>query len=207
MTIASTHLIHTGLYTDIAAHAINHGAIGQCSDGRGEANPKNAKYWEFLSVKRAADDEVMLEVKEGYDSYYGVESAFNRKTDFQVKEWVANYLKGTVKCEMEDGNGIGAWKRENTAESCYAGDIRVCDAYLVYETLKGRSRAAAKYPRSVVESVVGHAMTPEMRAKREAVCKIKAEAAQKMKELQEKHAAELAELQKATEAEIQKINA
>ena len=199
-------LIHTGLFTDTAADAIYHGVIGQCSDGRGEDNPKNAKYWRFISVKRAEDGEVLLEVKSGYDLFYEVESAFAYKSEFEVREWVANYLKATVKLHMKDDSSIGKWVRSNGNYTCYA-DVKVNEAYLVYEILKGRSRAKDKYATDLIEKVIGHRLTPEAIALREAIKKINAKLADDLKALEAKHAADVSALKAAAEAEISKLKA
>jgi len=90
-------------------------------------------------------------------------------------------------------------------ELCYLHDGSVSEAYLAYEVLKGRSRASGKYRNDTIEKVIGHPMTPEMKAKRDAVAKIKAEAAQKIKELEAKHAAEIARSIKGANAPGQLI--
>lgn len=199
-------LIHTGLFTDTAVDAIDRGVIGQCSDGRGEDNPKNAKYWKFISVKRAEDGEILLEVGDGYDPFYGVWSAFDRKSDFEVLEWVANYLKATIKVHMKDDPSIGSWTRSNGNYTCYA-DVKVNEAYLIYEILKGRSRAKDKYATDLIEKVIGHRLTPEAIALREAIKKINAKLADDLKALEAKHAADVSALKATAEAEISKLKA
>lgn len=208
MSKTNTRLIHTGLFTDTAA-SILHAVLGQESDGIWENSRGHEKYWCFANIQRADNDEVLIEVSDGYDPMYRVESYFHGKNDYEVREYFANRIKQIAKIEMKDDNcnAVSGWNRSSTMELCYLHDGSVSEAYLAYEVLKGRSRASSKYRNDTIEKVIGHPMTPEMKAKRDAVAKIKAEAAQKIKELEAKHAAEIAELQKATELEVMKVGA
>lgn len=187
-TIANVRQIHTGLYTQTAQDCLD-SVIGQLSDGIWENALWMAKYWEFVTVVRADDGEVLINVsKDMCDQYTHRENGFYYKSDFDVMNFFADKIKQIVKEEFKDSlEKKLLWDRQCKREVIYLSrmgkqhpKIVVRDAYLVYETLKGRSRAQAKYPAEVILKVVGKPLTPEM-----------VEAAKKIKELWAKCDAEL----------------
>ena len=107
---------------------------------------------------------------------------------------------------MKDDSSIGKWVRSNCNYTCYA-NVKVNEAYLVYEILKGRSLARDKYATDLIEKVIGHRLTPEAIALREAIKKINAKLADDLKALEAKHAADVSALKAAAEAEISKLKA
>lgn len=196
----NTRQIHTGLFTDTAA-SILASILGQESDGIWENSRGHERYWRFAEICRAKDDEVLIEVH--------CASFFDRKTDFNVCEYFANRIKQIAKIEMKDEHvdGVSEWNRNNSRKLCYLHDAHLCEAYLVYEILKGRSRAKDKYATDLIEKVVGHPMTPEMQALREAIEKINAKLADDLKALEAKYATDVSALKAVAEAEIAKLKA
>lgn len=187
-TVANVRQIHTGLYTQTAEDCLD-SVIGQLSDGIWEHAFKMAKYWEFVTVGRADDGEVLINVsKDMRDQYTHHENGFYYKSDFDVMNFFADKIKQIAKEEFKDSLEKNLlWDRQCKREVTYltrVGNkhpkIVARDAYLVYETLKGRSRAQAKYPAEVILKVVGKPLAPEI-----------IEAAKKIKELWAKRDAEL----------------
>lgn len=203
----NTRQIHTELFTDTAASILS-SVLGQESDGIWENSRGHEKYWCFAGICRAKDGEVLIEVSDGFDEYYCCESFFCGKTNYEVCEYFANRIKQIAKIEMKDAHvdGVSEWNRNNSRELCYL-DARLCEAYLVYEILKGRSRAKDKYATDLIEKVIGHRLTPEAIALREAIKKINAKLADDLKALEAKHAADVSALKAAAEAEISKLKA
>lgn len=201
-------LIHTELFTDTAASILS-SVLGQESDGIWENLRGHEKYWRFAGIHRAEDGEVLIEVSDGFDAYHNCESFFYGKTDYEVCEYFANRIKQIAKIEMKDEHvdGVSGWNRNNSRELCYLHHARLCEAYLVYEILKGRSRAKDKYATDLIEKVIGHRLTPEAIALREAIKKINAKLANDLKALEAKHAADINALKAAAEAEISKLKA
>lgn len=204
----NTRQIHTGLFTNTAA-SILASVLGQESDGIWENSRGHERYWRFAGICRAKDDEVLIEVSDGIDTYYHCASFFNGKTDYEVCEYFANRIKQIAKIEMKDEHvdGVSGWNRNNSRKLCYLHDARLCEAYLVYEILKGRSRARDKYATDLIEKVIGHRLTPEAIALREVIKKINAKLADDLKALEAKHAADVSALKAAAEAEISKLKA
>ena len=175
--------ITTGLYTQTAFDCLS-SVIGQLSDGIWENTPSMAKYWCYANISRDPDGQVIINVSEESweKSDYGrYGNGFWNKNDFEVANFFADKIKQIVKKELN------LWDRNCSSRSSllagYGEDhpfIEVRDAYLVYEILKGRSRAKSKYSHDVFSKVVGHALTPEM-----------IEAAKKIKELRAKRDDEL----------------
>lgn len=180
--------IPTGLYTQAAQDCLD-SVIGQLSDGIWEHALKMAKYWEFVTIVRADDGEVLINIsKDMRDQYTHRENGFYYKSDFDVMNFFADKIKQIVKEEFKDSlEKKLLWDRQCKREVSYLTRIgnrhpriAVRDAYLVYETLKGRSRAQAEYPAEVILKVIGKPLTPEM-----------VDAVKKIKELQAKCNAEL----------------
>lgn len=175
--------ITTGLYTQVAEDCLQ-SCIGALSDGIWENTPSMAKYWCYANISRDPDGQVIINVSEESweKSDYGrYGNGFWNKNDFEVTNFFADKIKQIVKKELN------LWDRNCSSRSSllagYGEDhpfIEVRDAYLVYEILKGRSRASSKYPSEVLAKVIGHALTPEM-----------IEAAKKIKELRAKRDDEL----------------
>lgn len=184
--------ITTGLYTQVAEDCLQ-SCIGALSDGIWENTPSMAKYWCYANISRDPDGQVIINVSEESweKSDYGrYGNGFWNKNDFEVTNFFADKIKQIVKKEFDGSlESKILWGRESKRVSDYlssgygANDhpaIEVRDAYLVYEVLKGRSRASSKYPSEVLTKVIGHALTPEM-----------IEAAKKIKELRAKRDDEL----------------
>lgn len=175
--------IATGLYTQTAMDCLN-SVLGQLSDGMWENTLSMAKYWCYVNISREADGQVIINVSE--DRFVLVDcnsygNGFRNMNDFKVMNFFADKIKQIAKEEFKDSlEKKLLWDRQCKREVTYltrVGNqhpkIVVRDAYLVYETLKGRSRAQAKYPAEVILKVVGKPLTPAM-----------IEAAKKIKELQ-----------------------
>lgn len=157
--------IHTGLYSKVAKEIID-SVIGQLSDGWGENNPANAKWWQFVECKQASDNEVLIEVStEPYEhGYYDCSyNGFYRMSESEVKEKFAGWIKKTAKMEIKDTNDTTGWKRNSEMKLTYLSyqeNITIADAYLTYETLLGRGNCN-KYTYSTVAKVVGEKLSEE----------------------------------------------
>ena len=134
---SSEVVIHTGL-TDNKSKEILESVIGQLSDGIWENNSRMNNYWRFMDVPE--DDEALM-VIEDIDI-----SGFRGKSEQEIAKWIANKIKQIVKIWAED-NGldpIRVWDRNNSEDSCnylnYREDVKVKDAYKVYDALLGRKQ-------------------------------------------------------------------
>lgn len=175
--------IATGLYTQAAMDCLD-SVLGQLSDGRWECTPSMAKYWCYANTTRDPDGQVIINVSEDHyarNDYGSYGNGFVSMNDFKVMNFFADKIKLLVKEELNK------WDRSCTSVTEYISrygenhpKIEVRDAYLVYEILKGRSRAKSKYSSDVLTKVLGHPLTPEM-----------IEALKKIKELQAKRDDEL----------------
>ena len=70
MIIENGRIIKTGLWS-VKAKEVLSSVLGQLSDGWGENNPRNDRYWKFAEVKQLADGEVVIEVSKSSGSSEG----------------------------------------------------------------------------------------------------------------------------------------
>ena len=158
--------IHTGLYSKVAKEIIG-SVLGQLSDGWGENNSANDKWWSFAECKQAADGEVLIEVSTvgSKISYHGkcLCNGFYHMSDVEVKQKFAGWIKKTAKMEMADENAGNQWNRGSEMKldylNCYE-NVTAADAYFVYETLLGRDNQR-KYSCSTVLKVAGKKLSDE----------------------------------------------
>lgn len=163
--------VFTGLYSKKANDILN-SVIGQWSDGMYENSHSMEKYWRHSQIKSAEDGEIIINV----DLDYG--SGFAHMSEFEVKAHFAKYIKTIAKQEMADNGWGNCWSRSDEHESHYLNYsevITIADAYFVYETLKGRSRANVKYDKNLVEAVIGKPLTPEVIALNKEIALVKNE--------------------------------
>ena len=163
-------IIHTGLYSKIAKEIIS-SVIGSLSDGWGESNPANEKWWRFADCVRASDGEVLIEVSTEswkYDEFRShchksVYNGFNNMSDVEVKQKFAGWIKKTAKMEMADEKAGNQWNRGSEMKLDYLNyyeNVTAADAYFVYETLLGRDNQR-KYSCSTVLKVAGKKLSDE----------------------------------------------
>ena len=167
-TAKNIRTIHTGLFSDKALETIG-SVLGQLSDGWGENNPRNDRYWRYSRVHQNSTGEVVIDVsleRWGRGEYA---NGFIDMTDNQVKEFFAKMIKKTAKMELSDTGTKDGWKRNNVNfKSDYLGHsseefgpvITIADAYCVYETLLGR-KVEGRFPAFVKERVFGKPRTEE----------------------------------------------
>ena len=158
--------IHTGLYSKVAKEIIG-SVLGQLSDGWGENNSANDKWWMFAECKQAADGEVLIEVSTvgSKISYHGkcLCNGFYHMSDVEVKQKFAGWIKKTAKMEMADENAGNQWNRGSEMKLDYLNyyeNVTAADAYFVYETLLGRDNQR-KYSCSTVLKVAGKKLSDE----------------------------------------------
>ena len=162
--------IHTGLYSKVAKEIIG-SVLGQLSDGWGENNSANDKWWMFAECKQAADGEVLIEVSTEpweYDEFRSYRhkytyNGFHSMSDVEVKQKFAGWIKKTAKMEMKDENAGNQWNRGSEMELDYLNyreNVTAADAYFVYEKLLGRD-SDRKYAESTVLKVAGKKLSEE----------------------------------------------
>ena len=202
-------IIHTGLYSNVAKEIIQ-SVLGQLSDGYGESNPANEKWWKFADCVQAPDGEVLIEVSTEswkYDEFRSnchkyVYNGFHNMSDAEVKQKFAGWIKKTAKMEMKDENAGNQWNRGSEMKLDYLNyheNVTAADAYFVYETLLGRDNDR-KYAESTVLKVVGKKLSEEATKANE----------EKAKEIAEKLAHRdqlLRQLKEKKEADIKQIEA
>ena len=204
-----TRIIHTGLYSNVVTEIIQ-SVIGQLSDGWGESNPANDKWWKFADCVQASDGEVLIEVSTEpweYDEFRShchkyAYNGFHSMSDVEVKQKFAGWIKKTAKMEMKDEKAGNQWKRGSEMKLDYLSyheNVTAADAYFVYEALLGRDNDR-KYAESTVLKVVGKKPSEEV---------IKANE-EKAKQIEEKLAHRdqlLRQLKEKKEADIKQIEA
>ena len=202
-------IIHTGLYSNVAKEIIS-SVIGSLSDGWGESNPANDKWWKFADCVQASDGEVLIEVSTEsweYDEFRSyshryVYNGFHSMSDVEVKQKFAGWIKKTAKMEMKDENAGNQWNRGSEMKLNYLNyheNVTAADAYFVYEKLLGRDNDR-KYVESTVLKVVGKKLSDEATKANE----------EKAKQIEEKLAHRdqlLKQLKEKKEADIKQIEA
>ena len=202
-------IIHTGLYSNVAKEIIS-SVIAQMSDGWGESNPANEKWWRFADCVQASDGEVLIEVSTEswkYDEFRSyshryVYNGFHNMSDAEVKQKFAGWIKKTAKMEMKDENAGNQWNRGSEMKLDYLNhheNVTAADAYFVYEMLLGRDNKQ-KYSYSTVLKVAGKKLSDEATKANE----------EKAKEIAEKLAHRdqlLKQLKEKKEADIKQIEA
>ena len=202
-------IIHTGLYSKVAKEIIS-SVIGSLSDGWGESNPANDKWWGFADCVQASDGEVLIEVSTESWEYNEFRShchkytynGFHNMSDVEVMQKFAGWIKKTAKMEMKDENAGNQWNRSSEMKLDYLNyheNVTAADAYFVYEKLLGRDNDR-KYAESTVLKVVGKKLSEEATKANE----------EKAKEIAEKLAHRdqlLRQLKEKKEADIKQIEA
>ena len=204
--------IHTGLYGQAAESVLNN-VIEYC---RKYGSNLDSRSFKLVEVERSVDNEVMLSV---FDDRYDVsmfKTVFRNglKNDAQIRLWLAGCVKGVAKLAILNRCNddlhkaeiakVDGWTRTNMTnlymESFQDRDIPAAAYYAVYETLKGRKTAKAKFPDGVFASTVGEPFDP-VRAELETY---RREAAEK---IQTELAAEIKRLDKEFNVEYEKLRA
>ena len=163
-------IIHTGLYSNVAKEIIS-SVIGSLSDGWGESNPANEKWWRFADCVPSSDGEVLIEVSTEpweYDEFRSYRhkytyNGFHSMSDVEVMQKFAGWIKKTAKMEMKDENAGNQWNRDSEMKLDYLSyheNVTAADAYFVYEMLLGRDNDR-KYAESTVLKVVGKKLSEE----------------------------------------------
>lgn len=161
-----SRIVKTPFFSKIAEEIIS-AVFGQLSDGWGENNPRNDRWWLFANVRREPNGQVAISVsEESAMAMYGqwVQNGFCGMTDAEILKKIASWIKKTAKMEL-DYNGVNdGWRRSNedfkTAYLNYHEDISIAHAYLVYDVLSGRD-PAGKFTVRVYDSVFGKPKTEE----------------------------------------------
>ena len=202
-------IIHTCLYSNVAKEIIR-SVIGQLSDGYGESNPANDKWWKFADCVQASDGEVLIEVSTESWEYNEFRShchkytynGFHNMSDVEVMKKFAGWIKKTAKMEMKDENAGNQWNRGSEMMLNYLRyneNVTAADAYFVYEALLGRDNDR-KYAKSTVLKVAGKKLSEEATKANE----------EKAKQIEEKLAHRdqlLRQLKEKKEADIKQIEA
>ena len=201
-------IIHTGLYSKVAKEIIS-SVIGSLSDGWGENNPANEKWWRFADCVQAPDGEVLIEVSTEsweYDEFRSYShkytyNGFHSMSDVEVMQKFAGWIKKTAKMEMNDENAGNQWNRGSEMKLDYLNyheNVTAADAYFVYETLLGRDNTR-KYSCSTVQKVLGKKLSDEaIKANEEKAKEIAEKLAyrdQLLKQLKEKKDADIKQIE------------
>ena len=160
-------VIHTHMYTKKAKEVLD-SVFGQLSDGWGENNPRNDRWWMFGKATQEVDGEVTIHISsktgERYCSKW-VDNGFTGMPDVEVKKWMARMVKKTMMMELRDDHAANGWQRDNVDfKTCYLNyheEISVAEVYCIYELLLDRPVGVTKYDVSVIASVQGSKSAPE----------------------------------------------
>lgn len=164
-------IIKTPFYSKIAGE-IMRSVLGQLSDGWGENNPRNDRYWRFCDVEAAPDGQVLIKISNEnciHDRYSNsIHTTWNAfmddkfKSDEAVLAWFARLIKKTMLMELKDSNVEDGWKRINdefeTAYLNYKEKITVAHVYAVYEVLLGKF-CTNRYDVQIISDVYGSKKT------------------------------------------------
>lgn len=161
-------IIHTSMYTNKAKEVLS-SVFGQLSDGWGENNPRNDRWWKFGDVMQEVDGEVTIHIssKTGERDYHNkwIENGFAHMHDLEIKQWMARMVKKTMVMELKDESISNGWRRDNvefeTHYLNYNETITVAEVYCIYELLLDRNVGITKYDVSVMASVQGSKRQPE----------------------------------------------
>lgn len=161
-------IVHTGMYTAKANEVLS-AVFGQLSDGWGENNPRNDRWWKFADAVQEVDGEVTIHIsaKVGERGYHDkrIENGFVGMSDAEVKQWMARMVKKTIQMELKDEHVSNGWRRDNTDFMThylnYNEDINVAEVYCIYEQLLGREIGITKYSSHTICSVFGAKRQPE----------------------------------------------
>ena len=209
------HYVHTNLYSDKAKEIMD-SVFGQLSDGWGENNPRNDRYWRFGRVERAENGELLIAINQiGSKSSYGgrfIENGFivykngffGLMSDDDIRQWMARLVKKTATMELRDNDIKGGWKRDNDRVCCYLdrrSGVTISDAYLVYEHLLGRNYSN-KYTFGHLEEILGKAKSEAEIAMEKARRAAEAELRDKVTELQNECKAKIEQLTKQMNEEL-----
>ena len=210
-------IVHTGMYTKKAKEVLS-SVFGQLSDGWGENNPRNDRWWKFADAIQEIDGEITIHIsaktgERGYQDKW-IENGFNGMCGTDVKQWMARMVKKTIQMELCDESVSNGWRRDNIIfMTHYLNDdqdinINVAEVYCIYEQLLGREIDATKYDVAVINSVFGMKRQPneieaEMK-KRETAKAIEHEYAEHVKTLDAEEKKTIDELN-AKIAEIKKM--
>lgn len=198
-------IIHTKLYTQKACDVMS-SVFGQLSDGWGENNPKNDRYWMYGDAAVEPDGEAVIRISSSPGKWYGshrwVENAFTHMSDFEIREWMARMVKKTMTMELRDKGISNGWKRDNTSfMTCYLNrdiEISVAEVYCIYEMLLNRPVGITKYDSSVIVAACGskrtHEETEAAKKKQDAVKAVNDMCAERVKQLNEEEKAEIDKL-------------
>ena len=162
-TTKNVRIIRTGLFSDKAFEACS-AVLGQLSDGWGENNLRNDRYWMYARVERQPDGEVIIKVStKGYTSGCKYENGFYNMTDNQVKEFFAKMIKKTARMELKDCGISNGWDRHSPFKTGYLNyhtDLTIANVYCVYEILLGRN-ITNRYTNAELEDVIGKPRSDE----------------------------------------------
>lgn len=222
MKVENCRIIKTNLWS-LKAKEVLSSVLGQLSDGWGENNSRNDRYWMFANVKQLANGNVVIEVSnesckgEGYNkNFRWIENAFRSMSDKEVLDFFARMVKKTAKMELKDEDPYGKhhmeasfqWSRINTEFKTtylsYDEEISIAEVYCIYEMLLGRPVGVTKYDAGVINSAVGCQRSDEdtaaEQARLDAISILKSECAKLMKEINEKIEAEKKAIDKKYES-------
>lgn len=215
ITNNNDRIVHTGMYTKKALEVLN-SVFGQLSDGWGENNPRNDRWWCFGGATQEVDGEVTIHIssKTGERKSNGkwIENGFAHMHEPEIKQWMARMVKKTMTMELKDESIANGWCRDNTEFEThylnYDETINVAEVYCIYELLLDRNVGITKYDVSVIASVQGSKRQPDEieleTKKREAVHEIESACTEKVKALNEEEKKLVDELN-AKIAEIKKM--
>lgn len=161
-----SRIVKTPFFSKIAEEIIS-SVFGQLSDGWGENNSRNDRWWRFAKVCREPNGQVAISVsEESAAPGYGrpVQNGFYGMTDAEILKKIASWIKKTARMELDDNGVDDGWKRSNedfetVYLNCYE-DISIAHAYLVYDVLNGRD-PAGKFTVRIYDSVFGKPKTEE----------------------------------------------
>ena len=160
-------IIHTGMYTKKALEVLS-AVFGQLSDGWGENNPRNDRWWKFANTVKEVDGEITIHIstKMGERDFRNkwIENGFAHMNDLEIKQWMARMVKKTIQMELRDEFIENGWRRDNTTFMThylnYDEDINVAEVYCIYEQLLGHEIGITKYDVGVIHSVFGMKRQP-----------------------------------------------
>lgn len=165
--------INTPFYSIVAKEILD-SVLGQLSDGLWENSRGYDKYWQNFNVKRAADNQIYIEVNADSGNWsswnnHWLENPFHSMSDSQFLDWLAGKLKAVIQAEAKDEKWQkGWWDRAEdkilTSYLNYDAEISIADVYCVYDFLKGRICRSSD---AVVEKVFGKVADEETIRKNE----------------------------------------
>lgn len=162
---------HTNMYTDEA-----YAFFTALSNALQNVPRRGIAYYTgtYMCIEREPDGEIVLSFNKNQSSYYYVELRFYRsafyKKAHEFLNWLGWYGINIMKDRYEKDFIQKNWKRNNTRkfengiwhynESQALSNLSISDVYLIYDSLRGRTKRLTTYSAEQKAKILGEPLDP-----------------------------------------------